>query len=307
MHSDPLGGGKLRNKIISILSVDYPLSARRLFYRLKKDFGISVTYQAVHKALCKMCEEEILIFEDKLYRISLDWIDRLEIFTETVRKTHAKKSVSKQVKVISFDLEGSLFDSTFDELVWRTQIPRAYARQFNMSFEDAFDNVTGEYRRLRGKVLKWRDPKFWCKHFGLERGWRSVILPAKRMAKPYGDVVPVLKELKKDFSLVIVTHADRRFLDLKLKWNNLDKYFDRTFSVISDFKEFKKRRNIYLEVCKKLNVEPKEMIHVGDDMWDDYKIPMSVGVRSFLMDRSAKAKAADSVVDLIELRDKLRG
>ena len=52
------------------------------------------------------------------------------------------------LKVISFDLDDTLSDFGFDKLLWDIEIPKAYARETGLSFEDASKHVQEEYARL---------------------------------------------------------------------------------------------------------------------------------------------------------------
>ena len=128
------------------------------------------------------------------------------------------------IKVISFDLDDTLSDSKFDELIWRTEIPKAYAKEKNISFEEAYKTVTTEYKAFVGKVQgNWRDASFWLKHFGLKATWEDLLKEVHHEIKHFDDVIPVLEELSKKFKLVIVSNAERKFLNAKVKLNHLEK------------------------------------------------------------------------------------
>ncbi|MBR9675634.1 hypothetical protein GOV05_01345 [Candidatus Woesearchaeota archaeon] len=71
------GSNKGKNLILDILTYKYPLSARKIFYEIKKR-GESLTYQAVHKFLKELLNKEVLLEKDKEYMINLDWVYKLE-------------------------------------------------------------------------------------------------------------------------------------------------------------------------------------------------------------------------------------
>lgn len=306
MEPEVLGGGKLKDRIVSILSLHHPLTAKLLFNRLKNDFQISITYQGVHKALTEMVREGILLKDARTYEISTDWLNRLSDFRDKVVENYNKDMDNfSKIKVISFDMDGCLSDNSFDELVWRTEIPTIYAKEKTIPFTQAFEEVTKEYKRLWGKVDGWRDPEFWFKHFGFKTSWSSMVEHLKPKITQYGDVLPILKELKKRYRLIIISHADRKFLDLKLESNHLGDYFDRTYSTPNDFHEYKKNKEIFLKVCKDLSIDPKEMIHIGDSPEYDFKVPTSAGIKSFVIDRIGTEKKDNVVRDMYEFRDKI--
>ncbi|MEK6937833.1 MAG: hypothetical protein AABX04_02190 [Nanoarchaeota archaeon] len=60
--------------IIDILSQQWPLSLKEIFYAMKNKYGKNVTYQAVHKALHLLIEDKIIISETNAYRLNIEWI-----------------------------------------------------------------------------------------------------------------------------------------------------------------------------------------------------------------------------------------
>ena len=232
-------------------------------------------------------------------------IEEEKYFTEIIKNFNNKNDDSvkhmESIKVISFDLDGCLSDNSFDELLWRREIPKRYAETFKISFEKAFEYVTSEYKKLYGKTLLWRDPTFWLEYFKIGIDFEELIKPIKREIKIYPDVKFVLKKLHKNYKLIIVTHADRKLLDLKIEKSNLEKFFTRTFSMPTDFGSMNKNGEIMKKVCEIMSVAPSEMIHIGDDYEFDYLAPTSVGIRSFLIDRSGKRDESYVIRNLYEI------
>jgi HAD superfamily hydrolase (TIGR01549 family) len=301
-----LGSGKLKERIIDILSIEHPLSASKIYKKLQANYDLSVTYQAVHKTLHEMSQSNILLSKNMEYDVNPEWVKNLHRFTEKIKDSYkSDKIVYGPIKVISFDLDGCLTDNAFDELVWRTEIPKIYAKEHNLTFDQAFAEVTAEYKRLWGKVEGWRDVEFWFKHFGFKTTWQQTIDEVKHHIKKYGDVIPVLEELKNNFKIIIVSHADRKFLDLKMDISGISKYIDSSFSTISDFNEYKKNEYVFKQVCDKLGIGFNELTHIGDSQEYDYNVPKSLGIRSYLIDRVGTEQQSDVVRDLFEFKDKI--
>lgn len=74
-----------KDNIINILSYEWPLSARKVFYMLKKNYGQSITYQAVYKALSQMLDDKIIKKSKNSYSLSLDWVKDIHDQTEIIR------------------------------------------------------------------------------------------------------------------------------------------------------------------------------------------------------------------------------
>ena len=322
---DVVGGGSPQNKldslIVEVLLVTQPLTAKQIYYKLKKRHGLSATYQAVHKKLQSLQKEGMLKKDTREYTINPEWLDRVDQFcnivkgkikqreleiTQLQKKNVYLEKKGVKVKVVSLDLGGSLFHNQFDELLWRTEMPRRYAEQYKMTREQAFERVTGEYRRLWGKVAGWRDPEFWLKHFRLEITLEQLIAPIKKEITPYIDVMPIIKKLSKNHNLVIISHAQENILITKLKSAGMDKYFVKIFSTGSHFSKMIKAADMYQEICEELNIKPEEMVHLGSNLDLDYKAPHSMGINAFLIDRIGHHKEPFVVRDLYEFEERIR-
>ncbi|MBI5066154.1 HAD family hydrolase [Candidatus Woesearchaeota archaeon] len=314
--------GEIRNLtkiIVDILLACQPLTAKQIYFKLGRD-GISITYQAIHKKLLLMLREQILKKNGLEYSINQVWLDKIEEFSTSVRERLRKRNRllvtqlnkknfsanQKLIKVISFDLGGALFNNQFDELLWRREIPKAYAEQYGLSREKAFEEVTSEYSRLWGKVTGWRNPEFWLKHFSLNKNFKNIIKGIKGEIFAYLDVEPILKKLSKEYHLVIISHAEENIMKTKIKLAGFDKYFTRIFSTGSNFNKMTKDADIYREICEMLKIQPEEMVHVGNDLTIDYKIPTSIGINAFLIDRIGHSKEHFVVRDLYRFEEKLK-
>ena len=60
----------VRETIISILSREYPLSIKKIFNKVKKEYHLDVTYQAVFKLIKEMIEDSVLEKSDKEYKLN---------------------------------------------------------------------------------------------------------------------------------------------------------------------------------------------------------------------------------------------
>lgn len=211
------------------------------------------------------------------------------------------------MKVISFDLDGTLVDRRFDDALWFKKIPRAFARKHKMSFAKAKRLVLRTYDEVGESRVEWYDLNYWLKRFGLESEKKRVLKELKHLVKPYPDVAPVLRSLKhRGFKLVVISNAVREFIELKLEAEGLKKFFWKTFSLTTDFRHLKSEE-IFSRICRRLRIAPTSLVHVGDHYAFDYVAPRKIGVKTFLLDRSRKRKkrAAFVVKNLEEFEKKL--
>ena len=206
------------------------------------------------------------------------------------------------IKIVSFDLDDTLSDSNFDELIWRTEIPKLYAKDRNIPFKQAYEEVTKEYKNLSGKIAgDWRDAEFWLKHFNLKATWEDLLKLVKHEIKHFPETKRVLNYLKdKKTKLIIITSAEKKFLKAKLESENIEEYFSKTFSGPSDFNKDKKDKEVYEKILEELGIKPEEMLHIGDHKERDVEIPRTVGINAILIDR--EGKEPNSIKDLTEIK-----
>ena len=201
-----------------------------------------------------------------------------------------------KTKTISFDVDGTLVDAEFNDLVWLEEIPRLYAEKEGIDFEEAYRFILGEYEKVGENDLRWYDMSYWLRTFGLKKTYKEILQKYEGKIDIYPDVRATLEALKGSFPMIVVTVMPREFLDVKLK--KLDGYFYATFSTISDFKGLK-TSDVYREICLRLNIALDELLHVGDSWEMDYIEPRKAGANALYIDRAGK-KEGDGVIRSLE-------
>jgi len=210
------------------------------------------------------------------------------------------------IKVVSFDLDGALTNSQFVDSVWLEGIPQLYSIKKRISFEDAKRAVKREYDKVGRERLEWYDLNHWIKKFDLHVSAKELLGHFEHRVELFPEVPSVLHELKqRGFRLIIVTNANREFVDLELKRVDTGHYFERIFSSTSDFRLVKKTANLYQRICSILEISPREMIHIGDDRTFDFIVPKRLGIVAFHLDRAGKHKGEFVIRSLEELSEKL--
>ncbi len=209
------------------------------------------------------------------------------------------------LKIISFDMDGTLVDAEFTDWVWGHGIPALYAKRVGVSFEEAKAFVTHEYRKVGEGAIEWYDIKYWFRFFQLEESWRVVMEQYTDKIKVYPDVHQILDRLRGRFPLVLTSNAGREFIDIEMKVTGLGRYFDRIFSATTDFGQVKKTAGFYQRICQALETKPQDMVHVGDHYDFDYLVPRSLGIHAFYLNRLGEQNAASIISDLRDLEERL--
>lgn len=78
-----------RESILFMLGRKWPLNAKEIHNVLKREFGLQVTYQAVHKVLHQMNEEKTLEKKDNGYQINGEWIKKIKDFSTSLEHDYA--------------------------------------------------------------------------------------------------------------------------------------------------------------------------------------------------------------------------
>jgi len=209
----------------------------------------------------------------------------------------------KELKIISFDVDGTLVDLEYNDLIWFKEIPKLVAKKKNISFKASLKLVQDEYTKLGEHNLNWYDINYWVTYFGLKVSPKRILEKYESQVKIFPEVAPLLEELKKNFILIVITAMPREFLISKMK--KLEKYFKFSFSALSDFKELK-NSEIYSKISKALNVHPKQILHIGDHWEFDYLAASKAGMNAIYLDRSNTKKGNFVVNNLTEIKRVIR-
>ena len=73
----------------------------------------------------------------------------------------------KQIKLISFDAEGTIVTPDFSQTIWHEAIPALYAQKTGLDFEEAKRRIVEEYGKIGDQKLEWYDIEYWFSYLGL--------------------------------------------------------------------------------------------------------------------------------------------
>ncbi len=203
----------------------------------------------------------------------------------------------KNIRIISFDMDGTLIPKRFPDRFWLEEIPKLYSEEKDVDIEQASEMIIKEYEKVGKTDIRWYLTDFWFDKLGLENRDREILEDIREDYDLYPDAKDAIEKLSRDYELIIISRGTKLFIETGL--GEFSGYFSRQFSTVSDFQSPIKSPDIYRDVCRDLEIEPDTMIHVGDDPEQDYENPKEVGITSFLLDRDGGKKNA--IEDLDEL------
>jgi putative hydrolase of the HAD superfamily len=187
------------------------------------------------------------------------------------------------MKVISFDVDGTVVDGKFMDRFWNELIPKYYSKKHGIDYSEALEFVKRCYDEVGDKDLRWYLPDYWFKRFQLDIELKDILEEFKDELKIYPDALEVLEKLKGRYKLIAVSNAVREIMDFEL--SELSEFFWRTFSCPSDIGDIRREPEVYLKICRILNLHPSKIIHIGDHPYFDFEVPTKAGIKSILIDR----------------------
>jgi HAD superfamily hydrolase (TIGR01549 family) len=210
-------------------------------------------------------------------------------------------------RLLSFDLDGTLVDLAFTDLVWHQGIPELYAQKKGVDLAQARELVLQEYRKVGDGALEWYDIAYWFRYLDLPGGWEALLERYAPQVRVYPEVHEVLNQLRERYSLIVLSNAARAFIAVEMHQGELAGYFDLVVSATSDFGLVKKSPEFYQTICGLLDIGPHELIHVGDHWEFDYQIPRGMGIAAFHLSRGGTRSGSDVIRDLRTLPEVLDG
>jgi len=97
----------LQDEIVNLLAFEQNLTAKQIFNKITKENNIS--YQAVHKKLSEMENQNILKKEEKNYSLNSNWVIQQKEFYEKLLKSNNKKTFNPNLEIQTLELD-TLFE-----------------------------------------------------------------------------------------------------------------------------------------------------------------------------------------------------
>lgn len=209
------------------------------------------------------------------------------------------------IKIISFDLDGTLIKSSFADLVWLEGLPKIFAEEKGIDFKEAKQFLKNEYDKIGDSNYKWYDLEYWFNRFKFKTSRKELLEKYRNSIETFPEALSILERLWSKFDMILISNAKREFIEIELEESNLRKYFSFIFSSTSDFNMVKKVSDFYLMICKRMDVNPSQIIHIGDHEEFDYKIPKKIGINSFYLNRERTKTGKFIVYDLQDFISKV--
>lgn len=212
----------------------------------------------------------------------------------------------KKVPILSFDLDGTLMTSGFGNKVWLEGLPKLYAITHEIPYSEAKKQLIDAYDALGDTRREWYDVSYWFDYLNLNGSIENLLEQFTSYIQAFPEVSDCIKRLSKQYRLIVSSAAMKPFILIELKTAGLLDYFSSFFSATSDTKTVKKNPLFYKMIAEKLQCEPKEIIHVGDNHEFDYITPIQAGLHAFYLDRTMSTAGKHVVASLTQFEERIQ-
>ena len=191
---------------------------------------------------------------------------------------------AERIRIISFDLTGTLVTEEFVDYFWLELIPQLFAKRHSVNLDEAKRIVYSSYDEIGSQDIRWYTPQYWFERFDLGLDVSSALQMVKNKVVFYPDVEDALRLLSGRYEVVISSNLSREFIDVILEVLKF-RGFKAIFSCVSDLGLTTKTAEFYRFVSSKLGIPASDILHVGDDPEKDFENPLKAGMRAILVIR----------------------
>lgn len=126
--------------------------------------------------------------------------------------------------IIMFDMDGTLLDLAFDDLIWNHKLPERHAQTHQCTLAQSHDTLYAFYQEHK-HTLSWYSSSYWTAKVGVDV--LKLQYDFKNKIRPRKGCFELLKALNQQgYRCWLLTNADTAGLKLKLENVDLSPYFE---------------------------------------------------------------------------------
>ena len=133
-----------------------------------------------------------------------------------------------QCDTLMLDMDGTLLNLAYDNMMWHTHVPEAYAVERRLPPQEAREQLSALYRQLAG-TLDWYCLDHWSERLGID------VLALHRQHRDRITYLPGAEAFLQAVAtapirVLLVTNSHRDTLAIKARETGLERYFDAVYS-----------------------------------------------------------------------------
>ena len=215
------------------------------------------------------------------------------------------QSALQQSATLMLDMDGTLLDLAFDNYMWKELVPRRYALQNDMPYDDARELLMAKYEAVQGD-LEWYCLDHWCDRLGIDV--MQLHHDASHRIGYLPGALQFLRDVHElDLRVLLVTNAHPDTLALKDAMTGLGDFFDGLHSS-HDYGFAKESQNFWNALQKDVGFDCETTLFVDDSVSvlrsaRDYGVGMLLTVTlpdtSKPLKRDSEFRGVERVADML--------
>ena len=183
-----------------------------------------------------------------------------------------------EIKTVLLDMDGTILDLHYDNHFWLEHLPKRYAQQKQISFEQAQQDLTSHYEKVSGTIA-WYCLDYWAEQTNLPiNDLKREVQHLIRLRDDAHDFLTSLRNTGREVILVTNAHPDS--LSLKIEQTQLDRYFDKLYST-HEFGATKESQVLWQRLQSKQPFDVQRTLFVDDNL-DILQSAQTFGIKHLL-------------------------
>ena len=169
----------------------------------------------------------------------------------------------EKIDTVLLDMDGTLLDLNFDNHFWQEFVPLHYARQNEISLDEAKQRLVPRFKAMEGK-LEWYCLDYWSENLQLDIAGLKAELSGLISVLPH--VTEFLGKIQQSSRrLLLVTNAHQDSLGLKMEKTCLHEFFDEIVCA-HDFGYAKEHHQFWLQLQRQEPFSKQHTLMVDDSL-----------------------------------------
>lgn len=182
------------------------------------------------------------------------------------------------IKLISFDLQGTLCDHAFSNEVWLTLLPKVFEVQRSILSPTEHSQLLRDFENIGQDDWRYYDLNYWLRRAGSKQTASSLAKLAANRPRIFPKMKELVETLIAKVPIIILSATTQEFISLELgHWSGP---FSSILSTADDFRQPGKPPGIFSSISKERGLSPNECLHIGDHKEMDGVSPKQAGWQS---------------------------
>jgi FMN phosphatase YigB (HAD superfamily) len=182
-------------------------------------------------------------------------------------------------KLVCFDLQGTLTDSSFSDEFWLQLLPKLYANFYHTDIFTAKNMLKERFQSYGKYDERYYSNTYWLEELHINQSLQELTSLEKNQPVVYRDMLEFVVTFQDDCQIVVVSTTTCEFINIELGKDI--SIFPHIYSTIDDFDIAGKPKEVFLKIANIFGFQPKDCINIGDSQEMDVKNAISAGFDAY--------------------------